>query len=193
MVRNHGSEKMEMGYWSATWAIMVPGILYASWVDGKEKRVPNWLNALVLAAGIAMQCLHPGGAGIWVALGGAAVGFGVLIVPWMMHGMGAGDVKLMAAIGAWFGPLMTLWAFVVGTLFGAVIAAIMIMRSGKFRHACANMNTIMVKMASPDHWFSDFGGAKTFGETSQLLPYGIPLTMGSITLLIGVSMNWWSF
>ena len=35
---------MNLSYWCATWVILVPSILYASWVDGKEKRVPNWLQ-----------------------------------------------------------------------------------------------------------------------------------------------------
>lgn len=184
---------MDLSYWGATWVILVPGILYASWVDGKEKRVPNWLNALLLSAGIAMQCGHPEGAGLGKALAGAGVGLGVLIVPWMIHGMGAGDVKLMAAIGAWFGPQMTLWAFVVGAMFGAAIGIIMIVCSGRVRQACTNMTTIMVKMTNPVHWFTDFGGSESFGGTSQLLPYGVPLTIGSVTVLTGVVFNWWSF
>ena len=184
---------MDLSYWGATWLILVPGILYASWVDGKEKRVPNWLNALLLAAGMLMQCGHAEGRGIWISLGGALVGFGVLIVPWMIHGMGAGDVKLMAAIGAWFGPVMTLWAFLVGAILGGVIGIVMIVCSGRIRQASTNMTTIMVKMSNPAHWFTDFGGAKSFGESSQLLPYGIPLTMGSISVLTGLTLGWWSF
>ena len=121
------------------------------------------------------------------------MGLGVLIVPWIIHGMGAGDVKLMAAIGAWFGPTMTLWAFVVGAMLGAVIAVVMIVGSGRLQQACTNMTTIMIKMSHPSHWFTDFGGAKSFGDSSQLLPYGIPLTVGSIIMLAGVTFHWWSF
>lgn len=184
---------MDLTYWGATWAILVPGILYASWVDGKEKRVPNWLNGLLLSAGIMAQWWHPQGAGLWAALSGALVGLGVLIIPWIIHGMGAGDVKLMAAIGAWFGPTMTLWAFVVGAMLGAVIAVVMIVGSGRLQQAYTNMTTIMIKMSHPSYWFTDFGGAKSFGDSSQLLPYGIPLTVGSIIMLAGVTFHWWSF
>jgi prepilin peptidase CpaA len=183
---------MNWGYWETTWAILVPGVLYASWVDGKERRVPNWLNALLLVVGLVVQTGHPQGSGIGSALAGAAVGFGVLIVPWLMCGMGAGDVKLMAAIGAWFGPMMTLWSFAVGAVYGGVIAVIMILSAGKARHALANVNTIMLKMSTPAHWFTEVGGTKSFGTTSQLLPYGIPLTLGSITVLLGVTLGWWS-
>jgi len=52
---------------------------------------------------------------------GLLIGFGVLIVPWLMHGMGAGDVKLMMAIGVWLGPALTLWSFLVGVLIGGLI------------------------------------------------------------------------
>jgi len=99
----------------------------------------------------------------------------------------------VTAIGAWFGVNMTLWAFVVGAVFGGVIGVIMILLAGKTKQAMTNMTTIMVKMSQPNLWFSQFGGAKTFGESSQLLPYGIPLTMGSVTVLTVVTFNWWSF
>jgi len=89
-------------YWQITFAVLVPGILYASWVDYAERRVPNWLNALLAAIGLAVQScafgwyVH-GVGGVGWGLLGLAVGFGVLVIPWLMHGMGAGDVKLMAA------------------------------------------------------------------------------------------------
>ncbi|MCG3136426.1 MAG: hypothetical protein HJJLKODD_00259 [Phycisphaerae bacterium] len=184
---------MNFSYWTWCWVLLVPGILYASWVDGKERRVPNWLNALILVVGMLVQVIHPEGAGWQEALLGALTGFGVLIIPWLIYGMGAGDVKLMAAIGAWFGVKMTLWSFVVGAAFGGVIGVIMILLARKTRHALANMTTIMVKFSNPSLWFSNFGGAKSFGDTSQLLPYGIPLTMGAILILGGVTFNWWSF
>lgn len=184
---------MNLEYWDVTWAMLVPGILYASWVDGTQRRVPNWLNAALLAAGLTVQGLFNGLHGVGSGLAGAAAGFALLIVPWLMHGMGAGDVKLMAAIGAWFGAAMTFWAFVAGAVIGGVMGLAMIMIARKSRQACANMNTIMMKLSNPAHWFTDFGGAKSFGETSQLLPYGIPLTIGSIVVLCGVTMHWWSF
>ena len=65
---------MNWGYWETTWAILVPGVLYASWVDGKGRRVPNWLNALLLVIGLVVQTGHPQGSGIGWALAGAAVG-----------------------------------------------------------------------------------------------------------------------
>jgi len=115
----------------------------------------------------------------------------VLIIPWLMHAMGAGDVKLMAAIGVWFGPWMTLVSFALGALIGGVIAAIMIVAAGKARSAWANMGVIMVKCTNRETAFGEFGSTHSFGSSSSLLPYGVPLTIGSLIVLSGQVFQWW--
>jgi prepilin peptidase CpaA len=164
--------------------------LLASWIDYAQRRVPNWLNVSLIAAGFCAQSYFNGWRGVENGVTGLLVGFGVLIVPWLMHGMGAGDVKLMAAIGVWFGPWMTLVAFAAGALIGGAVAVIMILSTGRTQHAVANLNTIWLKMQSPDTMFNEFGSAKSFGETSQLLPYGVPLTAGSLLVLAAQIFQW---
>ena len=51
------------------------------------------------------------------------------------------------------------------------------------RMALANMGIIFVKCSSPETIFSDFGSAKSFGSSSQLLPYGVPLSAGTLIVL----------
>lgn len=167
-------------FWLTACAIMVPGIIWASWIDYKERRVPNWLNATIACTGLAAQSWFLGWQGLGSGMLGLSVGFGVLMLPWLMHGMGAGDVKLMMAIGVWLGPWLTLWSFLVGALVGGVIAVIMIVSSGRLWNAWANIATIMCKMSNRSTIFSEFGSARSFGETSQLLPYGVPLTIGTL-------------
>jgi prepilin peptidase CpaA len=179
-------------YWAVTCAILVPGTLYASWIDYKERRVPNWLNAALALVGFAVQGYFHGAGGLANGFLGLLVGFGVLIIPWAMHGMGAGDVKLMAAIGVFFGPWMTFLAFAVGALLGGIIAAVMIVSSGRLQQAYANLGIIFVKVKSRDTAFSEFGSAHSFAQGgSQLLPYGVPLTIGSLLVLTGQAMQWW--
>lgn len=182
---------MSFGYWELTLAILIPATLYASWIDYSERRVPNWLNAALAAAGLIMQGAFFGWQGVGVGALGIAVGFGLLILPWMVHGMGAGDVKLMAAIGAWLGPWLTLVSFATGAVIGGVVAVIMIFSTGRAIHAYTNIQTIMAKFRRIDTAFGDFGGAKTFGNTSQLLPYGVPLTAGTIGVLLTYYFGGW--
>jgi len=182
---------MSFGYWEVTLAILIPAILYASWVDYSERRVPNWLNALIAAAGLGLQFVYFGWHGVGQGALGMAVGFGLLILPWAVHGMGAGDVKLMAAIGAWLGAWLTLWSFAVGAIIGGVVAVVMILSTGRAIHAYTNLQTIMTKFRRLDTAFGEFGGAKTFGDTSQLLPYGVPLTAGTIGVLLTAYLGGW--
>ena len=174
---------MEMGFWNITCAILVPGILLASWIDYAQKRVPNWLNLALIVIGFSAQALCFGWAGLSTGALGLLTGFGLLIVPWMMHGMGAGDVKLMAAIGVWLGPALTFYSFALGAVIGAVAAMVMILSTGRFRMACANFNIILAKCSNRSTMFTEYGSAKSFGSTSQLLPYGVPLTAGTLIVL----------
>ncbi len=180
-----------MSYWGMTCLILVPGILLASWIDYAQRRVPNWLNASLIAIGFAIQGMYFGTEGLVTGFWGMWVGFGVLIVPWLMHGMGAGDVKLMSAIGVWFGPMLTLQSFALGVIIGGVTAVVMILSTRRLKHACANLNIILTKCTNPKLVFAEFGSAKSFGETSQLLPYGVPLTAGSLIMLSAKIFGWW--
>jgi len=182
---------MPEAFWWTTTLVLTPLILWASWIDYSQRRVPNWLNALIAACGFMVQTFFFGVSGAQSAALGMAVGLGVLIVPWLMHGMGAGDVKLMAAIGTWLGPWWTLMGFCVGAVVGGIIAVVMIVRAGKMWMACANLATIACKLQSRQRIFSEFGSARSFGSTSALLPYGVPLTIGTLIVWFGQDCGLW--
>lgn len=182
---------MTFGYWEITLAVLIPGILYASWIDYAQRRVPNWLNAALVVAGLSAQAAFHGWDGIGWGMLGLLVGFGVLIIPWLMHGMGAGDVKLMAAIGVWLGPWLALVSFAAGAIIGGVVAVVMIAATGRAVHALTNIQTILTKVRRLDTAFGEFGGTRSFGSTSQLLPYGVPLTAGTIAVLLTYYIGGW--
>lgn len=180
-----------LGYWEITLLLLIPATLYASWIDYAEHRVPNWLTGSLALAGLVVQGIFGGWTAVGIGALGLLVGFALLIVPWLMHGMGAGDVKLMAAIGAWLGPTLTLWSFAAGALIGGVAAVVMILGTRRTVHALANLQLIMTKLRKFDTAFGEFAGAKTFGATSQLLPYGVPLTAGTIIVLLTAYWGGW--
>jgi prepilin peptidase CpaA len=182
---------MELGFWHVTCALLIPGILLASWIDYSQRRVPNWLNLALIVIGFAAQAAFFGTAGLATGAYGLLTGFALLIIPWMMHGMGAGDVKLMAAIGVWLGPMLTFYSFALGAVIGGLAAVIMIVCTGRLWMALANINVIMHKCSKMGTVFSDFGSAKSFGRTSLLLPYGVPLTAGTLIILAAKTLGWW--
>ncbi len=182
-----------VSYFQLTVAFLVPSVLLASWIDLRNHKVPNWLNLFLILSGLVAQTLFNGWAGLGAALLGMLVGFGLLIIPWLMHAMGAGDVKLMAAIGVWLGPTMTLQAFCIGAVLAGIIAIVMIVAGRRLWQAFFNLSLIMTKLTSFKTAFSEFGSVKVLQSTSQLLPYGVPLSIGALVVMFSQGANWWIF
>src|SRR5262245_28918636 len=97
-------------------------LVEAAVIDGWKLRVPNWLTYHLLVGGLAFATWYAGVPGLVWSLEGAALGLAVLLPLYMIGGMGAGDVKLYAGVGAWVGPAMILQAFVVSAVVGGVMA-----------------------------------------------------------------------
>src|SRR5688572_742077 len=114
------------GYILLMAVVLIPAAGWACWSDFRHHRVPNELNLALAATGLLAQASYFGWHGLSHGLLGMATGFGLLVALWLMHAMGAGDVKYMAALGAWLGPQMTLYAVIAGGLLGGLLALIVI-------------------------------------------------------------------
>ena len=95
--------------WWPTFAVL--GV--ATFTDLRSRRIPNWLVLPFLLAGLALSTWMHGWQGLGQSLGGALLGLVIYGVLFWMGGMGAGDVKLCAAIGAWVGPQQLILALVL--------------------------------------------------------------------------------
>ena len=107
---------------SIAWWPTVIVLAVATFTDLRSRRIPNWLVLPFLVAGIGVSGWLHGWPGIGQSLAGLGLGallFGVLA--WM-GGMGMGDVKLCAAIGAWIGPHQLLLALVLTGIVGGIMA-----------------------------------------------------------------------
>ena len=84
--------------------------------DLRTRRIPNGLTLAGLAAGLAWHGIRGGGPGLLLSGEGVAVAT-LALLPYAVRGLGAGDVKLLGAVGALAGPAFALW-----TLLGAMVA-----------------------------------------------------------------------
>lgn len=159
----------------------------AAVIDGWKLKVPNWLTFPFVISGWIYHTATGGFGGLTGSLLGTGLGLGLLLVPYIIGGMGAGDVKLFAGVGAWMGPQITLGAFCVSAVVGGVLAvALVAYRSlqardrGVFGHSWQRFQTVLTELLtirSPSH-LSELAAARK--PTALLLPYGIPLAIGSI-------------
>jgi len=167
------------------WAVSIFCVV-AAYIDGKELRVPNKLTFPMIIAGWIWSSIAYGlsGDGWYVGLGwslaGTTVGLLTLIPAMAIGGMGAGDVKMMAAIGAWVHCTITFYAFCLSTVIGALLAVGMILFSGNIKKHYNQFWLIfneIITIKNPDKLAEIAAERK---PNMYLLPYGIPLAMGTI-------------
>lgn len=102
----------------------------AAFTDFREHRIYNKLLGPAFVSAIVMQIYFKGWAGLQQSLFGALLGFIILLIPYLLGGMGAGDVKLLAVIGAFGGAHFVFTSFLYGAIVGGIISAVLIARRG---------------------------------------------------------------
>ena len=164
--------------------VLVPLVLAAAVYDIRFRRIPNWLTAGGVVAGIALNAfLYPVLPGLLFALEGLAIGLGVYLVLYFIRAMGAGDAKLMAAVGAlagwrdWFG------IFLVTAIVGGVMAVIFAFSRKRLMATFWNVGFILAEMKSGRPAYLkreelDVRSPKAFG-----LPHGAVIAVGTLVFL----------
>ena len=152
-------------------------LILAAWIDGKELKVPNWITfPMVLTGLIYSTCTGSLSAGLM----GMATGLACLLPLYAVGGMGAGDVKLMAGIGAWLGWQITMEAFIVSVVVGAVMAVLMVLSRGTWKKHYENFLTILSEWVVIRDPYKLSRIAAERKPAMVLLPYGVPICIGSI-------------
>jgi prepilin peptidase CpaA len=104
------------------WWPTVAVLAVATFTDLRSRRIPNWLVLPFLAAGLIAPAIAHGWPALWQSLEGFGLGVLVYGALALFAGMGMGDVKLVAAIGAWIGPRQLLLAMVLTAMAGGLMA-----------------------------------------------------------------------
>jgi len=118
-------------------ATVVVGTGVAAVIDLRTRRVPNVLTAAMTAVGIAVAVAGAGRVSVTAACVGCVLGAALMLPGHVLGATGAGDVKLLGAVGASLGPVLTLRAFVVTVIAGGVIALVVAARRGRLRQTVA--------------------------------------------------------
>ncbi|MBI1796302.1 MAG: prepilin peptidase [Candidatus Eisenbacteria bacterium] len=118
----------------------------AAQADVRTRRIPNLLTFPALVLGVAVHAALGGWGGARSAVAGALLAGAILLPGWRLRWMGAGDVKLMAAVGAWLAWPQALIAVLASLVMGGVIALVVALRRGVLRQAL-NHASVMAQAA----------------------------------------------
>src|SRR6058998_1552323 len=119
---------MNVPLWAALPLLVL--VLLAAQADVRTRKIPNRLTFPALLLGLATHLALDGGVGLKASLAGMAIAGVALLPGWLLRWMGAGDVKLMAAAGAWLAFPHAVIALLASLVAGGVVAAVVALRRG---------------------------------------------------------------
>jgi prepilin peptidase CpaA len=102
-------------------------LILAASIDFRKRKIPNLITFPSMAIAVCYHVAMRGAEGLCFSLGGLALGIGIFLVPYLMGGMGAGDAKLMGAIGALVGARGVFYVFLCTAIVGGVYALFIIL------------------------------------------------------------------
>jgi prepilin peptidase CpaA len=162
-------------------AVAVAVALAGCIADLRTRRVPNALTFGAALAAAAYFLVTGGIAGLGQAVGGWAVGLLLFLPLFALGGLGGGDVKLLAALGAWMGPTAALWVGLWAAVAGGPLALIVAVSAGYLRKAFSNVWSLLLfwrisgLRPHPTLNLSNAGAPR--------LPYAVPIAVGLLVTL----------
>ncbi len=148
----------------------------ACWFDVRTRRIPNQLTFSAATAGLVAATLTHGGQGAVSSATGLIVGLALFFPLFALKGLGAGDVKLMGALGAWLGSWTVLGVAFYTTLAGGLLALGLIV---KHRHGSQVLRNLWLLLM---HWrvcgFRPFESLTLDTSAGPKLPYALPIAAG---------------
>jgi prepilin peptidase CpaA len=146
--------------------------------DVRTRRIPNVLTFGGALTALVFHGASGGMSGLESAASGWLVGLGVFFLPFALGGMGGGDVKLMAALGAWCGPLTVLWLAAYTGIAGALVALVVAAVRGYLPTALRNIWLLVA------HWrvagLRPLQEVSLAGSESPRLAYAVPILIGTV-------------
>jgi len=158
--------------------IFLTGILILSaGIDFRRQKIPNLITYPSMVIAFSYHGAMRGVDGLLFSLAGLAVGISIFLLPYLMGGMGAGDAKLMGAVGGMIGAKGVLFAFLCTAIVGGVYALVLILIhrthfSGFLKKQMTTLWTfILTRKYIPD--------PIQVGKNRPRLCYGLPIALGT--------------
>jgi prepilin peptidase CpaA len=164
----------------AQFAALAVAVTAAGW-DLRTRRIPNVLTFGAALAGLGYHVVTGGLSAVASSAAGWALGALVFIVPFALKGLGGGDVKLLAALGAWLGPADVIWVALYTGVAGGILAIVVALTYGYLRQALSNVWLLLC------HWrvagMTPVAALTLESSRAPKLAYAVPILMGMVMVL----------
>lgn len=164
--------------------VLIVLVLAAAVYDVRYRRIPNWISVSGAVIGLALNTfLYSGLPGLIFSAKGLALGFGLYFVLYALHAMGAGDVKLMGAVGSLVGWEDWFAIFLVTAILGGVLALLVMVLRGRVKKTIWNVGYILGEMTHGRPAYVSREELDVKSPKSVGLPHGAVIAVGTIFFL----------
>jgi len=146
--------------------------------DVRERRIPNWLTYPTMLAGLALQAAVHGWHGVLLGLGGALLFGGLFLIFHLVRAMGAGDVKLAAALGCIIGPAGSWQVMFATAVAGGALAILVMIFTGRVLKTLRS--TLAVVGFHAVHGLRTHPEVNLDNPAAVRLPYGLAFAAGTL-------------
>jgi prepilin peptidase CpaA len=169
---------------TAAASLLLPLAALITYHDVRYRRIPNPFVLSALSGGLVINAAAGGGGGLLSSLGGCALAFVLMFGLHLFGAMGAGDVKLFAAVGALFGTRLVPSLFLVVLVTGGVLALLTALRSGTVRTTMLGVLRIFLGLL-PGRSIPRFPVPE---DRTLTVPYGVAIMIGGVITLALLSV-----
>lgn len=169
-------------------ALLLLVVISAAIFDVRERRVPNWIVVTGLVLGIALNLFLYETPGLWMSLEGLGLAFLIYFPLYLLRGMGAGDVKLMAAVGGIVGWANWLGILVLTALVGGLAAAVVVLARGRVRKTLDNIWMILLSLRFRQAPYKANPQLDVRSSEGIRLPHAAMIACGAIGFLVAAKI-----
>lgn len=170
---------MDISEHQATFVFFAAILILAAFFDMRNRKIPNLLTFPAILVGLAFHFSASGLQGLFFSLKGLGLGFALLIPFYAGGGMGAGDVKLMAAVGAFVGTLQMLKIFLLTAVSGGVYALVLMIARGTVLRELRFVMLILGQAVSGGGLAALQTQVNAREDMHYTVPYGLAIAMGT--------------
>jgi len=163
--------------------VLLAVVLTAALYDIRARKIPNWLTLSGMILGFGLNILLRQGQGLLLASLGIGLALLIYVPLYLLRGMGAGDVKLMAAIGSVAGPQDWFAIFLATAILGGFAALVLVFFRRRMHQTFANLGTIVGELAHARLPFQADANLDFRSSAALGLPHGALIAIGSLVFL----------
>ncbi len=163
-------------------AMAITGVTMASVFDLKIRKIPNWLTFSLIFSGLILNSYDGGWVGFEQSFLGLALGIFCLFLPFTLGGVGAGDVKLLGALGSLLGPVLVFKIILVSAVFGGIFSLFFVIGKKRVKEVFREIRNkvtffMLTKKVLPEKLES--GGRLS-------IPYACAIALGTLLVIFAL-------